>query len=155
MVKATSLLDALRGDPQAVAIYCTDGGPRLTYGQLKSQVVSVAIALRKGGIRPGDAISIADTNTVLLHHGCVDLDLCSAVCTPWATQLLLIYQNTFIGAAGRLRDSIPGRHICPGSCCTTELELHFGKGPSLPNKYSINYCVIAKLEWTSNMDAVA
>ncbi len=65
MMGATSLLDTLQGHPDAVAIFCAGGGPRLTRSQLRKQVIDVAIKLRKSGIRPGDAVSIADTNTVL------------------------------------------------------------------------------------------
>lgn len=61
----SSLLDALNGHPDAVAVFCAGGGPRLTRIQLRKQVINIAIALRKSGIRPGDAVSIADTNTVL------------------------------------------------------------------------------------------
>ena len=68
MTGASTLLDALGGLPDAVAIFCAGGGPRLTRDHLRKEVLRVSVALRKSGIRPGDAVSIADTNTVRSHH---------------------------------------------------------------------------------------
>lgn len=63
----STLLDAVGGHSDAVALFCAGGGPRLTRDELKKQVISTAIALRKSGICPGDAVSIADTNTVQIY----------------------------------------------------------------------------------------
>ncbi len=67
MTGASTLLETLGGLPDAVAIFCAGGGPRLNRDHLRKEVIRVAVALRRGGIRPGDAVSIADTNTVRSH----------------------------------------------------------------------------------------
>ncbi|EIE20280.1 acetyl-CoA synthetase-like protein [Coccomyxa subellipsoidea C-169] len=82
MMGATSLLDTLHGHPDAVAIFCAGGGPRLTRSQLRKQVIGVAIKLRKSGIRPGDAVSIADTNTVDFVVAFLGVTYARAVAAP-------------------------------------------------------------------------
>ena len=62
--KQRTLLTVLDGRPSQIALYCANGGPRLTFGQLSAQVKATAEVLRSSGIQPGDTVSIADTNTV-------------------------------------------------------------------------------------------
>src|SRR6266404_525468 len=40
------------------AVVVPEGGPTLTYGQLGEQIARMADALRRGGVRPGDPVSI-------------------------------------------------------------------------------------------------
>jgi len=59
-----TLLDALQGgDPKSPALLCS-GGAELSRSQLKEQCVILAEAIRNAGIKPGDAVSISETNTV-------------------------------------------------------------------------------------------
>ncbi|BDA45528.1 probable 2-hydroxyacyl-CoA lyase at C-terminar half [Coccomyxa sp. Obi] len=82
MTGASTLLDALGGLPDAVAIFCAGGGPRLTRDHLRKEVIRVAVALRKSGIRPGDAVSIADTNTVDFVVAFLGVTCARAVAAP-------------------------------------------------------------------------
>src|SRR4051812_7064957 len=45
------------------AVYIPDG-PEATYGQLQSQIESVALALREGGVQAGDSIGIVLPNNL-------------------------------------------------------------------------------------------
>src|SRR3954447_22829245 len=45
------------------AVYIPDG-PEATYGQLQSQIKSVALALREGGVQAGDSIGIVLPNNL-------------------------------------------------------------------------------------------
>jgi acyl-CoA synthetase (AMP-forming)/AMP-acid ligase II len=76
MAQASTLLDALQASPKATAIFCTAGGPRLTYSELQIEAVRIAATLRNSGIRPGDTVSIADTNTVWASTNDLDRKLC-------------------------------------------------------------------------------
>lgn len=64
---AQSLYGVLAGLDDALAIIVTNGGPRVTRGQLQQAVVSTALSLRAAGIKPGDVVSIAMANTVCVH----------------------------------------------------------------------------------------
>lgn len=61
-----TLPDVLAGDVQAPALVCARGGPSLSRGQLQSLCVTLANTLRNAGLGPGDVVTIADVNTVLL-----------------------------------------------------------------------------------------
>ena len=62
---AGTLLDAIEGgNPESPAIICAGGGPQLSRTELRDQCFIFAQAIRRAGIRPGDAVSIAETNTV-------------------------------------------------------------------------------------------
>lgn len=59
-----TLLDALEGgDPNSPALLCS-GGVQLSRRQLKEHCVVFAEAIRNAGVKTGDAVSIAETNTV-------------------------------------------------------------------------------------------
>lgn len=64
MSSSGTLLDVLSGSGDATAIVCANGGPRLTRQQLQGLCTVVANALRRAGLKPGDAVTIADLNTV-------------------------------------------------------------------------------------------
>lgn len=59
-----TLLDALKGGhPKCPALICS-GGVQLSRDQLKEQCLVFAEAIRRAGIKTGEAVSIAETNTV-------------------------------------------------------------------------------------------
>jgi acyl-CoA synthetase (AMP-forming)/AMP-acid ligase II len=49
-------------EPSRVAVTVAGGGPSLTYGQLKEQVISLAQELRRFGVNRGDRVAIALPN---------------------------------------------------------------------------------------------
>jgi hypothetical protein len=59
-----TLYNVLQGDPGAIALKVTEGGPALTRGALQQCVVDLARTLQQAGVRPGDVVSMAFTNTV-------------------------------------------------------------------------------------------
>lgn len=61
-----TLADVLRGSPDSTAVLVTKGGPSFTREQLEALIWKVADRLRELGVRPGDLVSIAETNTVNL-----------------------------------------------------------------------------------------
>ncbi len=61
-----TLPDVLKGDDSSPAIFVGGGGPAFTRGNLNQLIVEFAETLRKSGIKPGDVITIAETNTVRL-----------------------------------------------------------------------------------------
>ena len=66
MALPKTLLDALeRGNPNSPALLCAGDGPQLSRAQLKEQCMIFAEAIRRAGIKEGDAVSIAETNTVM------------------------------------------------------------------------------------------
>lgn len=65
MAGPKTLLDALEGgDPNSPALLCSGDGPKLSRAQLKEQCIIFAEAIRRAGVKSGDAVSIVDTNTV-------------------------------------------------------------------------------------------
>lgn len=64
MAPLTTLADVLRSNGQGPAVICAGNGPRLTRSQLENEIKLVANLLRNSDIKPGDAVSIADANTV-------------------------------------------------------------------------------------------
>ena len=63
-----TLEGVLAGEPGAHALFCAGGGPRLTRGQLQQEIVHFANLIRQAGVRPGDVVSLTDTNTVLTRR---------------------------------------------------------------------------------------
>jgi acyl-CoA synthetase (AMP-forming)/AMP-acid ligase II len=59
LAPAATWQEAKQNEPWA-----TGGGPHVTRSQLLQQVVQFAGVLKASGIRPGDTVSLADTNTV-------------------------------------------------------------------------------------------
>lgn len=62
--RVRTLADVLTGNSDKPAVVCAGGGPVYSRGQLEEKIKYVANLLRNGGIRPGDAVSIAKANTV-------------------------------------------------------------------------------------------
>ena len=59
-----TLLDAVEGgDPKCPTLLCS-GNVELSRSQLKEQCIVFAEAIRRAGVKTGDAVSIAETNTV-------------------------------------------------------------------------------------------
>jgi len=122
-----TLLDVLEGgDPKSPALLCS-GGAELSRFQLKEQCVILAEAVRNAGIKPGDAVSIADTNTVspmpfIIFMICQLKQMLLKICT----KLYLTIQNHYY-AAGGICDCIHRRHTRTRCCCSIESKLHRGE----------------------------
>ncbi|KAK9828489.1 hypothetical protein WJX72_000277 [[Myrmecia] bisecta] len=78
----STLVGILGSKADDVAIYGADGGLRLSRGQLEEQIVELAHVLRESGIRPGDTVSIADTNTVEFVVAFIAVTYARAVAAP-------------------------------------------------------------------------
>ena len=114
-----TLLDALEGgDPKSPALISC-GGVQLSRGQLKQQCIVFAQAIRRAGIKTGDAVSIAETNTVssfvmyrpqhaTLHD---------------APARVLNRHN----AAGGIRDCVHWSHASTRCSCPFKSQLHRGE----------------------------
>lgn len=63
-VNVHTLEGALQGSDELPAIVLAGGGPTISRKQLREQVVFFANTLRRSGVKPGDVVSIAETNTV-------------------------------------------------------------------------------------------
>ena len=50
------------GFSNQTALIIPEGGPWLTYGKLGKQIESLAEALRRGGVQPGDPVAIVLPN---------------------------------------------------------------------------------------------
>ena len=75
MTSPKSLLDALQGgDPESPALLCS-GSVQLSRKQLKELCIVFAEAIRRAGVKTGDAVSIAETNT---------LSACHVSCISWS-----------------------------------------------------------------------
>ena len=59
-----TLADVLKGNGDAPGVVCAGGGPAYSRGQLENRIKYTANLLRNSGIKPGDTVSIAKTNTV-------------------------------------------------------------------------------------------
>ncbi len=64
-----TLADVLQGLPDRPAVTVTKGGPSVTRKELSDLAWEVAARLRALGVRPGDLVSIAETNTVCTLRG--------------------------------------------------------------------------------------
>jgi acyl-CoA synthetase (AMP-forming)/AMP-acid ligase II len=61
----STLADLFRGELAAkTAVIIPQGGPQVSYAQLRAQIESLARTLRQGGIRPGDAVAIVLGNNL-------------------------------------------------------------------------------------------
>ncbi len=63
MPSPSTLVDALAEWDSAPAVFCAGGGPRISRQQLRKQVQQVTSSLKAAGVKPGDAVSISETNT--------------------------------------------------------------------------------------------
>lgn len=59
-----TLTDAITGAGASPALIGANNGPVLTRQQLLAAVQALANTLRASGIKPGDAVTLVDTNTV-------------------------------------------------------------------------------------------
>ena len=67
LTEAATLATVLEGSDDALAVAVAAGGapaPRLTRGQLRALVASLARRLAAAGVAPGDVVSISMENTV-------------------------------------------------------------------------------------------
>lgn len=59
-----TLYNVLQGTPDGLALKVTEGGPVFTRGVLQQCIMDMARSLQIAGIKPGDVVSMAFTNTV-------------------------------------------------------------------------------------------
>lgn len=62
--KPRTLTEAISGAEASPALIGANNGPLLTRQQLLAAVHALANTLRASGIKPGDAVTLVDTNTV-------------------------------------------------------------------------------------------
>lgn len=80
--RVRTLADVLTGNSDKPAVVCAGGGPVYSRGQLEEKIKYVANLLRNGGIRPGDAVSIAKANTVDFIVAFLGVTYARAVAAP-------------------------------------------------------------------------
>ncbi|KAL3141143.1 hypothetical protein ABBQ38_003493 [Trebouxia sp. C0009 RCD-2024] len=80
--RVQTLADVLKGNSEALGVVCAGGGPVYNRGQLEVRIKDLASLLRNSGIKPGDTVSIAKTNTVDFIVGFLGVTYARAVAAP-------------------------------------------------------------------------
>ncbi|KAH7281007.1 hypothetical protein KP509_36G025100 [Ceratopteris richardii] len=78
----TFILDRPTLDHSAIAFIDSSTGAYLTYGQLKTQVFSLAAGLSSFGIQPGDVVLFLSPNSIPFAVSMLAIMACGAVVTP-------------------------------------------------------------------------
>lgn len=118
--------------------HATGGGPTLSRTQLAQQVARFASTLRASGIRPGDTVSLADTNTVgglvlWLQSLPANLLLAASACTrgadaarPLVRQRHKLTAVRVTSCSGGVCDRLLGHHMGAHGGGAAELQLQGG-----------------------------
>lgn len=111
--------------------FAAGGGPTLSRSQLQQQVARFASVLKASGIRPGDTVSLADTNTVRVchqNHDAAHVHVPNMLCMPDAQRASAQSWPMRWGmVAGRVCGCFLGHHLGPRRRCAPELQLQAGE----------------------------